>query len=176
MSTKTALVLGATGGIGGEVTRSLLRHGWQVRALTRNPAQPIDSDLKGVVWIGGDAMRAADVIAAAQGAEILFHGANPPGYRNWRGLAIPMLRHAIDAAKASGARLIYPGSVYPYGRDAWPLVSEDGAAASPQPQGRHSRRDGGDAARRTRQRPPFPHRARRRFLWSPCAEFLGRIG
>jgi len=56
--------------------------------------------------------------------DILFHGANPPGYRNWRGLAIPMLRNAIAAAKATGARLVYPGSVYVYGPDAWPLAAE----------------------------------------------------
>uniref|UniRef100_UPI0013DAC73E SDR family NAD(P)-dependent oxidoreductase n=1 Tax=Stenotrophomonas maltophilia TaxID=40324 RepID=UPI0013DAC73E len=36
---KTALVLGATGGIGGEVARLLVARGWQVRALNRNPAQ-----------------------------------------------------------------------------------------------------------------------------------------
>jgi hypothetical protein len=35
----TALVLGATGGIGGEVAHTLLAHGWQVRALSRQPAQ-----------------------------------------------------------------------------------------------------------------------------------------
>jgi predicted amino acid dehydrogenase len=34
---QTALVLGATGGIGGEVARLLLARGWNVRALYRNP-------------------------------------------------------------------------------------------------------------------------------------------
>ena len=125
MSGKTALVLGATGGIGGAVARALLRNGWQVRALTRDPARAAGSDLKGVIWIAGDAMRAEDVMAAAKGAAILFHGVNPPGYRNWRGLAIPMLANSIAAATATGARLIYPGSVYNYGPDAWPLCTED---------------------------------------------------
>jgi nucleoside-diphosphate-sugar epimerase len=124
-SNKTALVLGATGGIGGEVARALLHRGWQVRALTRNPARVVGGDLDGVAWIAGDAMRAEDVMAAAQGADILFHGVNPPGYQNWRGLAIPMLRHSIAAAIATGARLIYPGSVYNFGPDAWPLCAED---------------------------------------------------
>lgn len=49
---------------------------------------------------------------------MIFRGANPPGYRNWRGLAIPMLRNAIVAAEQEGARLTYPGSVYVYGPDA----------------------------------------------------------
>jgi uncharacterized protein YbjT (DUF2867 family) len=107
----TALVIGATGGIGSEVARALLRHGWQVRALARDPARAAGSGLEGVEWVAGDAMRQDDLIAAAQGVAIIFHGANPPRYRNWRGLAVPMLRHAIAAARASGARLIYPASV-----------------------------------------------------------------
>ena len=36
-SSRTIAVLGATGRLGGEVTRHLLRDGWQVRALTRSP-------------------------------------------------------------------------------------------------------------------------------------------
>jgi len=117
---RTALITGATGGVGGAVAEALLRHGWRVRALTRRPA----TATAGIDWIQGDAMRPEDLARAAEGAEILFHGANPPGYRNWRGLAVPMLRNAIDAAKASGARLIYPGSVYVYGPDAWPVAAE----------------------------------------------------
>ncbi len=64
-------------------------------------------------------------MAAARGAAVGFHGANPPGYRNWRGLAIPMLRNAKTAAEATGARLIYPGSLYVYGPDAGEAVAED---------------------------------------------------
>jgi nucleoside-diphosphate-sugar epimerase len=70
-------------------------------------------------------MREAEVMAAARDAAVVFHGANPPGYRNWRGLAIPMLRNVITAAEATGARLIYPGSLYVYGPDAGEAVAED---------------------------------------------------
>jgi nucleoside-diphosphate-sugar epimerase len=117
---KIALVTGATGGAGRAVAEALLRHGWHVRALTRRAM----TDRSGIGWVQGDAMNPEDMVNAATGADILFHGANPPGYKNWRGLAIPMLANAITAAKASGARLIYPGSVYPYGPDAWPVVNE----------------------------------------------------
>lgn len=129
---RTALITGATGGVGGAVAEALLRHGWRVRALTRRPV----AESAGIEWIQGDAMRPEDMLRAAAGAEILFHGANPPGYRNWRGLAIPMLRHAITAAKAVGARLIYPGSVYVYGPDAWPVAAE---AAPQHPRSRKGR-------------------------------------
>ena len=69
-------------------------------------------------------MRPEDVVAAAKGADIIVHGVNPPGYRNWRGLALPMLDSTIAAAKASGARIVFPGTIYNYGPDAFPLLSE----------------------------------------------------
>ena len=123
---RIALVIGATGGIGGEVAHALIAHGWQVRGLTRDPsrAQASTAWIGPMEWVVGDAMTAADVIAAANGAQIIFHGANPPGYRNWRGLALPMLKSSIAAAKASGARLILPGNVYNFGPDAGAVVTE----------------------------------------------------
>jgi nucleoside-diphosphate-sugar epimerase len=123
---RIALVVGATGGIGGAVAQSLIAQGWRVRGLSRQPeaARRRAAWVGPVEWVAGDAMREADMVAAAAGAAVIFHGANPPGYRNWRGLAIPMLRHAIAAARASGARLIFPGNVYNFGPDAGPLVGE----------------------------------------------------
>ena len=75
-------------------------------------------------WIAGDAMQRDDVMAAAGGADVIVHGVNPPGYRNWRGLALPMLESSIAAAKASGARLVFPGTVYNFGPDAFPNLCE----------------------------------------------------
>jgi len=123
---RTALVLGATGGIGGELATALLRNGWQVRALHRQPAQASGRAIQSaaVQWVGGDAMRRQDVVAAAHGSEVIVHGVNPPGYRNWRGLALPMLDNSIAAAKASGARLVFPGTIYNFGPEAFPNLSE----------------------------------------------------
>lgn len=119
---KRALVIGANGGVGGEVAHALARHGWAVDALARGPARA--GGAPGVRWIVGDAMREADVVAAAAGARVIFHGANPPRYQKWRELAVPMLRNSIEAARASGARLLYPGTVYNFGPDAFPLLRE----------------------------------------------------
>ena len=69
-------------------------------------------------------MQRDDVLAAADSADVIVHGVNPPGYRNWRGLALPMLENAIAAAKASAARLVFPGTVYNFGPDALPRLSE----------------------------------------------------
>jgi len=89
---RTALVLGATGGIGGAVADRLLADGWTARALHRDPERarkPGD----GLQWVTGDAMVAADVVAAAAGCEVIVHGVNPPGYRNWAGLQLPMIEN-----------------------------------------------------------------------------------
>jgi nucleoside-diphosphate-sugar epimerase len=123
---QTALVLGATGGIGGEVALVLSQRGWRVRGLHRDPEQAARRvpHLAAVEWIAGDAMQREAVMAAADAADVIVHGVNPPGYRNWRGLALPMLESSIAAAKASGARLVFPGTVYNFGPDAFPNLSE----------------------------------------------------
>jgi nucleoside-diphosphate-sugar epimerase len=122
---KTALVIGATGGVGGAAAKALLAHGWRVTALNRNPKRAAKSTrLPGMTWIEGDAMIAADVIAAAKGADLIVHAANPPGYRDWDKLIIPMMESSIAAAKASGARILLPGNVYNYGPDAGAVITE----------------------------------------------------
>jgi len=116
----TALVIGMTGGIGGSTARALLARGFRIRALTRRERAP----QRGVEWVPGDAMNAADVRRAAEGCDVIVHGANPPQYRNWRGLALPMLANSIAAAKQTGATIVFPGTVYNFGPDTGPLVDE----------------------------------------------------
>jgi nucleoside-diphosphate-sugar epimerase len=126
---RLALVIGATGGVGGAVAEQLLAGGWRVRALNRDPETARrNAGRPGLEWVKGDAMVEADVVAAAKGVSLVMHGANPPGYRNWAGLQLPMLNASIAAAKAAGARLLFPGTVYNYGPDAFPNLTE----ASPQ--------------------------------------------
>lgn len=122
-TTKTALILGATGGAGGEIATALLRRGWTVRALVRNAARPgLDPRID---WREGDAMRADDVMRAAADIDVLVHAVNPPGYRDWDKQVLPMLEYSLAAARANAARLVLPGTVYNYGPDAFPLLAED---------------------------------------------------
>ena len=121
----TALVLGASGGVGGEVARRLAARGWTVRALNRNPDRLSAADkASGFLWVQGDAMSPADVAAAAEGASVLVHAVNPPGYRNWGKLVLPMLDNTIAAARVTGARIVLPGTVYNFGPDAFPELRE----------------------------------------------------
>ena len=124
---KLTLVIGATGGFGGAMARRLLADGWRIRALHRDP-QRVAKTQPAFDWVAGDAMVESDVVAAATGAEIIVHGASPPGYRNWAKLAPTMLANTLAAAKASGARILFPGNVYNFGPDAFPTLTE----ASPQ--------------------------------------------
>src|SRR6218665_3677390 len=98
---RTALVLGATGGIGGAMAKVLMARGWHVRALNRNIASAALIE-PAIEWHQGDALNAKDVIQAASGAELIVHAVNPPGYRNWETLVLPMLDSTIKAAKHQG--------------------------------------------------------------------------
>jgi len=115
---KTALVLGASGGIGGEVARQLRDAGWAVKALKRDLS--VAHELRDSIhWLRGDALNAADVAGAAQGCGVIVHAVNPPGYRDWDRLVLPMLDNAIAAATAQQATLVLPGTVYNFGPDAF---------------------------------------------------------
>jgi nucleoside-diphosphate-sugar epimerase len=122
MERRTALILGITGGIGGAVAERLVSAGWKVRALHRDPDRAGRDDR--FEWVRGDAMQAAEVMAAADGAALIVHAVNPPGYRDWDKLVLPMLDNSIAAATAHGARVLLPGTVYNYGPDAFPAIDE----------------------------------------------------
>jgi nucleoside-diphosphate-sugar epimerase len=128
MDKRTALVLGVTGGIGKTVANLLRTRGWAVRALHRDPARLRGS---GFEVVAGDAMRPDDVVAAAAGASVIVHAVNPPGYRNWGELVLPMLESTLAAARASGARVLLPGTVYNYGPDAFARRIDEEAPQHP---------------------------------------------
>jgi nucleoside-diphosphate-sugar epimerase len=118
---RIALVLGANGGVGGETAIALVRHGWTVRALVRDPSK---ANLPGVTYLQGDVMDRAAVVAAAKGASIIVHAVNPPGYQGWKQRVLPMLDSTIAAARASGARILLPGTIYNYDPAAHAAIDE----------------------------------------------------
>ncbi|MDE8653773.1 NAD(P)H-binding protein [Novosphingobium album (ex Liu et al. 2023)] len=123
---RRALVLGATGGIGGAVAQALALHGWQVRALVRDPGKA--RTMPGIEWIQGDAMVRAEVVEAAADTHAIVHAVNPPGYRNWEKLVLPMIDNTIAAARAAGgARIVLPGTIYNFDPAATPLIDERSA-------------------------------------------------
>jgi nucleoside-diphosphate-sugar epimerase len=119
-----ALVLGATGGIGSEVARQLGDAGWQVRGLARS-VPPDGKPCHGFTWLRGDAMNRDDVLRAARGCSVIVHAVNPPGYRRWAELVLPMIDNTVAAAVAERSTIVLPGTVYNYGPDAFPVIDED---------------------------------------------------
>lgn len=124
---KTALVLGATGGIGGAIAARLVRRGWKVRAVVRDPVRAA-SDWKGwgrdPEWIRGDAMNRAQVAAAAESVQAIVHAVSPAGYRNWAETVLPMAENTVAAARLAGARIVLPGTIYNYDVARTPVISE----------------------------------------------------
>ncbi|WP_149589280.1 epimerase [Tabrizicola flagellatus] len=96
--TRTALVLGASGGFGGQVALALQRAGWTVNRYARG----------------------TDMTAAARGADLIVNGLNPPAYHDWDRLIPEITTSVLAAGRASGATLLVPGNVYPYGMEPGP--------------------------------------------------------
>ncbi len=118
-----ALVLGHSGAIGGAIASALAFRGYRIRALVRKAPTNLSVPYA-VEWTTGDALNKADVIAAAQGAELIVHAVNPPGYTKWREVGIPMLAHAIEAAAVSGATILFPANVYVFSPKSGAVVTE----------------------------------------------------
>ena len=96
--TQTALVLGASGGFGGQVALALQGAGWTVRRYSRG----------------------TDMTSAARGADLIVNGLNPPAYHDWDRLIPEITTSVLAAGRASGATLLVPGNVYPYGMEPGP--------------------------------------------------------
>ncbi|MFH1792977.1 MAG: NAD(P)H-binding protein [Pseudomonadota bacterium] len=126
---KSVLVLGASGGIGGAIAAALLRHGWQVRGMARDVMSTERRANPHIEWVQGDAMSRDDVVRAASGVAMIVHAVNPPGYRNWGKVVLPMIDNTIAAARAAGgARIVLPGTIYNYDPARTPVID----ANSPQ--------------------------------------------
>lgn len=95
---RTALVLGASGGFGGQVALALHTAGWTVRRYQRG----------------------TDMADAAKGASLIVNGLNPPAYHDWDRLIPEITASVLAAGRASGATLLVPGNVYPYGTEPGP--------------------------------------------------------
>jgi nucleoside-diphosphate-sugar epimerase len=94
----TALVLGASGHFGGQAARAFAARGWQVRTYRRG----------------------TDMAAAAEGADLIVNGLNPPDYHAWERLIPEITGTVLAAARASGATILIPGNVYVFGTEPAP--------------------------------------------------------
>lgn len=117
MSAIRCCILGASGFIGGQIARTALAEGLQVRAVRRRPNAAGDIGDLDVEWVIGDLSDPASLVTAMRGCPLVFHAA---GYypRHARDIHETMrhgvtgMRNAISAAAAAGVkRLIYTSAL-----------------------------------------------------------------
>jgi len=77
-----------------------------------------------------------DVVRAARGAQVVVHAVSPPGYRDWDKLVLPMIDNTIAAARAAGARILLPGTIYNFDPATTPVVREGSPQHPPSRKGR----------------------------------------
>src|SRR5919197_5060723 len=104
MTAGVVAVCGATGRQGGAVSRSLLRNGWPVRALTRRPDKKPAQDLaeSGAEVVQADMDDPDSLRSAFEGADGVFNVQN--GIASGFDKEISRGRNVADADKATGVR------------------------------------------------------------------------
>lgn len=131
---RTAFVTGATGLVGSHIVEQLTRDGWNVKGLARSEASHAALRAMGVEPVRGDVGDRDSLIAAARGADAIFHTAAAitvsGGWESYRRPNVEGTAAIVDAAAAAGARLLHLSSVGVYGSSgryrAGLKTSEDG--------------------------------------------------
>ena len=110
----TIAVLGARGRLGHVVTQAAMAAGHTVLAVTRDGRLP--ESLAGAEARRADAMKVGELIAATEGADVIFNGLNPL-YPDWAEMCPVLAENVVAAAKANGAHHLFAGNVYNYGHE-----------------------------------------------------------
>lgn len=127
----TVLVTGATGFVGGALTRRLAADGAHVRALARTPEKA--AFLAGqprVEIVHGDITNAVCCAEVCQGCDVVFHVAAALGgpIAMQRRVNVEGTRHVVRAAAEAGAaRLVHISSIAIYGYGHRGVITEDTA-------------------------------------------------
>ncbi|QQR81297.1 MAG: NAD-dependent epimerase/dehydratase family protein [Deltaproteobacteria bacterium] len=112
---KKVLLTGATGFVGGRLAIQLIKEGYQVKALVRDPSRANDLAKAGVELVSGDVTDLQSIEHSLDGVEGIFHlaaiydfGVDPEKMRQ---VNIEGTRNILDAAqRARINRIVYCGS------------------------------------------------------------------
>jgi len=110
-----ALVFGASGYIGTNLTARLLEAGWQVRAAARHRAVLLARDWRGVEIVAADALQPDSLSAALQNIDVAFYLVQSMGAgRDFAAIDREAARNfAAAAAQAGISRIVYLGKLTP---------------------------------------------------------------
>ncbi len=113
------LVLGAAGRLGYVAAEAFRDAGWQVKGLVRpGRAGAVPRRIEAIEAVTRD-----EAVAAASGCDVVLNALNP-AITEWRKNALSLAYAAIAAAESNGATLLFPGSVWNYGRAMPPVLDE----------------------------------------------------
>lgn len=115
-------ILGANGQIAVELARDLRRsHTDGIRLVSRTPRKVNDTD----TLVSANLLDARQTAEAVQGSSVVYFTAGlPPDTALWEAQFPTMLKNALDASRAAGARFAYFDNTYMYPQDAR-LQTED---------------------------------------------------
>lgn len=108
-------ILGSTGQIATELARELRRaYTPDLRLVSRSPRKVNDSD----TLAAADLLDAGQTAQAVKGSRIVYFTAGlPPDTALWEAQFPVMLKNAIDATRAAGAKFVYFDNTYMYPQD-----------------------------------------------------------
>jgi nucleoside-diphosphate-sugar epimerase len=113
------LVLGAAGRLGTVAAEAFCDAGWSVKGLVRpGRARAVPPRVEAV-----EAVTRAEAVAAARGCDVVLNAFNPV-ITEWQRNALSLAHGAIAAAEENGATLLFPGSVWNFGRGMPPVLDE----------------------------------------------------
>jgi dihydroflavonol-4-reductase len=114
-----ALVLGATGFLGGHIALTALQSGWEVYAFRRDPQSQGYLEGIPVQWVEGNLHDPLSLEVAMNGVDVVFHAAafyptdgNPRKVPEFVGYATHEIQNVLNACHKTGVnRLVYTSSL-----------------------------------------------------------------
>jgi nucleoside-diphosphate-sugar epimerase len=114
------LVMGAAGRLGTIAAEAFRDAGWTVKGLVRpGRSKAVPRRVEPVEAVTRD-----EAVQAGQGCDVVLNALNP-AITEWRKNALSLAYGAIAVAEANGATLLFPGSLWNYGRGMPPLLDEN---------------------------------------------------
>jgi nucleoside-diphosphate-sugar epimerase len=114
------LVMGAAGRLGYVAAEAFRGAGWTVRGLVRpGRAKDVPRRVEPIEAVTRD-----DAVKAGEGCDVVLNALNPH-ITLWDKNALSLAYGAIAAAEGSGATLLFPGSVWNFGRGMPPALDEN---------------------------------------------------